>query len=75
LGLSASQRIREKLRGHVYPVLVQNPWFGPNIKRLRRLEPSTWRYRVGQWRFFYTIDEEQNTVFMLVADNRSSAYR
>jgi len=34
-----------------------NPHFGPSIKRLKHWHPPTWRYRVGDWRFFYEIDE------------------
>lgn len=75
LGFSASGRIQKKLRSHVYPILTKNPWFGPNIQRLRGYEPSTWRYRIGRWRFFYTVDEEEGIVFMLAAEERSRAYR
>ena len=71
---SGLSRLHEKLREYVYPRLREEPHFGPNIKRLKTWDPPTWRYRIGAWRFFYEIDEEQELVLMTVADHRSSAY-
>ena len=75
LGPAAQKRLEAKLRQHVYPILRDNPHLGPNIKRLKNWEPPTWRYRVGDWRFFYEIDEAQRLVFMTAADHRRQAYR
>ncbi len=75
LGEAAEARIRAKLREYVYPVLRENPRFGSNIKRLKNWEPPTWRYRIGDWRFFYDIDDERGIVFMTVADHRRQTYR
>jgi mRNA interferase RelE/StbE len=74
-GPSACKRLEAKLREHIYPVLQQEPHFGPNIKRLKRWDPPTWRFRVGDWRFFYQIDEDDRIVFMTVAEYRKQAYR
>jgi len=38
------------------------------------LHQETWRYRIGSWRFFYEIDDDERIVFMLAASHRSSAY-
>ena len=67
-------RITRKLRQTVYPQLRTRPHFGPNIKKLKDYSPQTWRYRIGAWRFFYEIDEEQHTVFLIAASHRGSAY-
>jgi mRNA interferase RelE/StbE len=75
LGASARKRLETKLREYVYPILQREPHFGPNIKRLKNWEPPTWRYRVGDWRFFYEIDEGGHIVSMTVADHRRQAYR
>ena len=75
LGPAAQRRLEAKLRQHVYPILRDNPHLGPNIKRLKNWEPPTWRYRVGGWRFFYEIDEQDRVVSMTVADHRRQAYR
>jgi mRNA interferase RelE/StbE len=71
---SGLQKIREKLQEHVYPELRNEPHFGPNIKRLKNWEPPTWRVRIGAWRFFYEIDENEKTIFMTAADHRSRSY-
>lgn len=67
-------RIRIKLNSYVYPQLRQSPYFGKNIKKLRSYNPETWRYRIGNYRFFYTIDDKKKIVIMLTADNRQNAY-
>ena len=66
--------IKRKLATYVYPQLKQNPYFGKNIKKLTNYKPQTWRYRIGNYRFFYTIDDHKKIVFMITADNRGSAY-
>ena len=67
--------LEEKLQEHVYPQLKNEPRFGFNIKRFRDWHPATWRYRVGDWRFFYIIDEETRVVSMIAAAHRKEAYR
>lgn len=66
--------IEEKLLEYVYPQLKNEPHWGMNIKRLKGFDPPTWRYRVGNWRFFYIIDEETKIVSMIAASHRKSAY-
>jgi mRNA interferase RelE/StbE len=51
------------------------PAVGPDIRRLRDWEPPTWGYRIGDYRFFYEIDEAEKTVCMTLAVHRSVAYR
>lgn len=68
------ERIRIKLANYVYPQLRQSPYFGKNIKKLTNYKPQTWRYRIGDFRFFYEIDDQKKIIFMIAADNRSSAY-
>ncbi|MFA4874496.1 MAG: type II toxin-antitoxin system RelE/ParE family toxin [bacterium] len=78
LELLARHRItflEEKLQEYVYPQLKDEPHFGANIKRLRDWHPPTWRYRIGDWRFFYIIDEEAKVVSMIAAAHRKEAYR
>jgi mRNA interferase RelE/StbE len=75
LGAAGEERMEAKLRDHVYPILRENPYFGPNIKRLKNWHPPVWRYRVGDWRFFYEVDGDRGIVFMTAADHRSRAYR
>ncbi len=69
-----SFKIKLKLADVVYSQIRQNPYFGKNIKKLRNYEPETWRYRVGDFRFFYSIDDRGKTILMIAADNRADAY-
>jgi mRNA interferase RelE/StbE len=66
-------RLHEKLQASIYPRLRDEPHFGPNIKRLKRWDPPTWRYRIGAWRFFYEIDEKHALVLLTAADHRSTS--
>lgn len=75
LGTAGQARLEAKLRRDVYPLLSENPYFSPNIKRLKNWNPPTWRYRVGYWRFFDEVDDEQRIVFMTAVDHRKQAYR
>ncbi len=74
LAKAGRARIGEKLRELVYPELRQRPHFGPHTRKLKVYRPETWRYRIGRWRFFYEIDEEERIVFMIAASHRGSAY-
>ena len=67
-------KIVQKLRSVIYPQLRQQPYFGPNIKKLRGFKPETWRYRVGAYRFFYIVDDKEKIVFMVAADTRQQSY-
>ena len=68
------ERIKQKLLTYVYPQLRLQPYYGKNIKKLTDYEPETWRYRIGDYRFFYGIDGRKKIVFMIAADNRANAY-
>ncbi len=65
----------KRIKSIVYPVLRQNPYYGPNIKRLKGRLKSVYRYRISDYRLFYTIDENQSLVFILDFNHRKEAYR
>lgn len=69
------RKIKEKLKTYVYPQLRVNPYFGNNIKKLKDYTPDTWRYRVGDYRFFYELDEQEGIVYMIAAEARKDSYR
>ena len=71
---SPGEKVVKKLRLFVYPQLRQQPYFGKNIKKLRGYQPETWRYRIGDYRFFYEIDDRKKIIFMIAADLRSGSY-
>lgn len=74
LGAPVSRRIRAALQVRVYPVLRATPRHVPSAARLRDWEPPTWRIRIGNWRVFYEIDDENRIVSLIAADHRKDAY-
>jgi len=74
-GLGPPRFLRGKLDTYVYPQLRSGPFFGPNIRKLQGYEPATWRYRIGRYRVFYSLDEAERIVFVLTIDDRKDAYR
>jgi len=72
---SVRSQIEKKLRGYVYPQLRQEPHVGSNIRKLKEWSPETWRYRIGDWRFFYEIRDNEKRVTMTTLSHRREAYR
>ena len=66
--------ITKKLASYVYPQIKFEPSFGKNIKKLKGYVPETWRYRVGNFRLFYTLDREAKIIYILTIDHRKDAY-
>ena len=73
LGVQEEKMVK-KLRYFVYPQLKTQPFFGRNIKKLKGFKPETWRYRIGNYRFFYEVDEKKKIVFMIAAESRQKSY-
>ncbi len=69
------QVVRKKLEEYVYPQIGEIPFFGANIKKLRGYTPDTWRYRIGRFRAFYTVDKGERVVYMLTVELRRDSYR
>lgn len=55
--------------------LRENPYEHPNIKSLKGTFAGCFRYRVGDWRIIYRIDEENKIIIILLVVHRSEAYR
>ena len=68
-------RFSDRIRDNIYPRLRTNPYFGPNIKRLKGELSSIYRYRTGDYRLFYIIDAIKKLVFILDIVHRKEAYR
>ncbi len=71
---SILERLKLKIKNQVYPTLKQQPYFGKNIKKLVNYDPETWRYRIGDFRLFYVIDEKRKVISMLTISARKDAY-
>lgn len=59
----------------VYPILKTNPFFGANIKKLKGEFKEIYRFRMGDYRLFYKIDEQESLIFVLNIENRQDAYK
>ena len=66
--------IEKKLLLYIYPQLKEEPHYGNNIKKLVDYKPETWRYRIGKYRLFYAIEENEKTIYILSIDLRRDAY-
>jgi len=67
--------VSSKLKDYVYPQLRENPFFGPNIKKLKGEFESVYRYRIGKFRVFYVINEQQIVVILVDLEQRKDSYR
>ena len=66
--------IEKKLIMYVYPQLKAEPHFGNNIKKHVAYKPETWRYRLGKYRLFYSVDEQDKIIHVLTVELRKDAY-
>jgi mRNA interferase RelE/StbE len=66
-------KIYNKIKTYVYPQLRINPFFGKNIKRLKGEFKDVYRYRIGEYRLFYQVDEKQILIFIMDIVKRKDA--
>ncbi len=74
IGSNLRKKIYTKIQNYAYPQLKTNPFYGKNIKKLVNYTPPTWRYRIGDYRLFYEIDEKENIIYIIAIEVRSNAY-
>ena len=67
--------VYNKILKDIYPILRNNPFFGPNIKRLKGKFAKINRFRIGDYRIFYTVDESEKIIFFINIENRQDAYK
>jgi mRNA interferase RelE/StbE len=65
----------KKIKDYVYPILKKNPFYGPNIKRLKGNYSEYLRYRIGDYRLFYKVDNEKIIIFIIDIAHRKDAYK
>jgi mRNA interferase RelE/StbE len=68
------KKLYSKIKDYVYPQLRLNPFFGPNIKRLKGNLSEYYRYRTGTYRLFYKISQGKVLVFIIDITHRKDAY-
>ncbi|WP_414528907.1 type II toxin-antitoxin system RelE family toxin [Nodularia chucula] len=71
--VSARQSLAKKL-ARCFKQLEQNPHFHPNIKSLKGNLSGYYRYRIGEYRVVYEIDDTKNQVIVTTIAHRSKVY-
>ncbi|GBF84964.1 plasmid stabilization protein [Aphanothece sacrum FPU3] len=57
-----------------FEILEKNPRFHPNIKPLKGNYLGYYRYRVGDYRVVYSVDDQVMLVNVIVITHRSRVY-
>ena len=70
---AASASLQPKL-DRCFEMLKINPRNHPNIKMLKGDLAGYYRYRVGDYRVVYYIDDEQKKVFVTIIAHRREVY-
>jgi mRNA interferase RelE/StbE len=68
------KHLYKKISGDVYPILKNNPFFGANIKKLKGDYREIYRFRIGDYRLFYKVDEKELIIFIINIEDRKDAY-
>ena len=68
------KKLYEKIKNFVYPQLKENPFYGSNIKKLKDNLEGYYRYRVGNYRLFYLIEDEKLIIVVVDFKHRQQAY-
>ena len=55
-------------------ILEQDPYNHPNITALRGNLTGRYRYRIGDYRILYLVEEELKVVFVTLIAHRSKVY-
>ena len=55
--------------------LTQNPFFGPNIAKLKGYHTRRYRYRVGDYRIIYEVDTQHQKCIVMSISTRGKSYR
>jgi len=71
---SIQDKLKRRIKERVYPALRVQPFFGKNIRKLVGFSARTWRYRLGDYRIFYTIDDGKMVVSILTISDRKDMY-
>lgn len=70
---SAPSNLQKKL-DRCFELLKVSPYYHPNIKSLKGELSGYYRYRVGDYRVIYEIDDSSKTVTIILIAHRSKVY-
>jgi len=63
-----------KIKNFVYPQLRENPFYGTNIKKLKDNLEGYYRYKIGNYRLFYLIEDDKLIIAVVYFKHRQQAY-
>ena len=69
------RHLYERIFNDVYPILRENPFFGGNIKKLKGDYKDIYRFRLGNHRLFYTVEDREFIIFIIDIESRQDAYK
>ena len=72
---SEYEKLFKKIDAYDYKELKENPFQGSNIKKLKGEFKDIYRYRSGNFRIFYIVDNENVIIIMLTIQQRKNAYK
>ena len=70
----ADDALKERIADAI-EVIAQNPHLDGHIKKLKGDLKHMYRFRMGDLRILYEIDDEQETVWIKTIEGRGSAYK
>ena len=68
------KKLYSKIENFVYPQLKENPFYGSDIKKLKDNLEGYYRYRIGNYRLFYLIEDEKLIIVVVDFRHRQQAY-
>jgi len=68
-------KIYIKIKNIVYPQLKKNPFYGTNIKKLKGEYEGVYRYKLGNYRLFYVINNEKIIIIVTTISHRQNTYK
>jgi len=68
------KKLYSKIENFVYPQLRVNPFYGTNIKKLKDDLEGYYRYRIGNYRLFYLIENDKLIIAVVDFKHRQYAY-
>jgi mRNA interferase RelE/StbE len=69
------EHLYRKISEDVYPILKNNPFFGVNIKKLKGEYKEVYRFKIGNYRLFYKVEEQKSIIFIVDIQSRQDAYK
>ena len=68
------KKLYVKIENFIYPQLRENPHYGTNIKKLKGKLEGYYKYKVGNYRLFYLIEDQKLIAVVVDFRHRQQTY-